>query len=305
MNRTRRLKVLPVSFLLVFVLALAGISALAQDEAGNQAKKLYNDGIKAMQEGKPDLAIIAYKGALTNDPDYVDAYLNLGAIYFEQKSYDEALEMFRTAVDKDDQNVDAWANIGRVESVLKRTVEAQSAFESALAIEPNNGQILKELGKVLYTRSQFADAVERLTKCHEAGAGDHVSHYMLGKAYQKQDQIDNAIAALKQSIEVKSDYYNSHSTLGSIYLSQEKFRSAATEFRAALKAAPKRGYRAAYNYAVAMEQANQDDIDANVANWNAYIKIAKNIPKAKDGVEIARQHVKELEERKAHLANEL
>jgi len=304
MNRTSRLKILPVSLLLV-VLTLGGISALAQDDNGNQAKKLYNDGIKAMQDGKPDLAIIAYKGALTNDPDYVDAYLNLGAIYFEQKSYDDALEMFRTAVDKDDQNVDAWANIGRVESVLKRTVEAQSAFESALKIDPNNGQLLKELGKVLYSRSQFADAVDRLTKSHEAGAGDHVSYYMLGKAYQKQDQIDNAIAALKKSIEIKTEYYNSHSTLGSIYLSQEKYRSAATEFKAALKAAPKRGYRAAYNYAVAIESADQDNIDANIANWKAYVKIAKNIPKAKDAVEIARQHIKELEDRKAALASEL
>ncbi|MCP4684308.1 MAG: tetratricopeptide repeat protein [bacterium] len=306
MIRTSRLKLLPVSLLMALVLMLGGISALAQDEdQANQAKKLYNDGIKAAQEGQPDLAIVAYEGAIGLDPEFIDAYLNLGAIYFEQKKYDEALEMFRTAVDKDDQNVDAWANIGRVESVLKRTVEAQSAYESALAIEPANGQLLKELGKVLYSRSQFPDAVDKFTKCHEAGDGDHVSYYMLAKAYQKQSKLADAIAALKKSIEIKSKYYNSHSSLGSIYLSQEKYRSAAAEFKAALAAAPKRGYRAAYNYAIAMETADQDNIDANVANWNAYIKIAKNIPKDKDNVEIARKHVDELKERKAALANEL
>lgn len=305
MNRVSRLKLLPGLAVLVLIFLLSGMSVMAQEDKANQAKKLYNDGIKAMQDGKPDVAIIAYKAAITNDPDFVDPYLNLGAIYFEQKKYDDALEMFRTATSKDSKNIDAWANIGRVESVLRRSVEAQTAYETALSIDPNNGQILKELGKVLYTRGQYPEAVEQLKKCHESGAGDNVSYYMLGKAYEKQDQVDNAIAALKKSIELKSDYYGSHSALGSIYLAQEKYLPAAKEFKAALRAAPKRGYLAAYNYAVAMEQANQDDIDANITNWEAYIKIAKNIPKAKDGLQIARSHVKELQDRKAALANEL
>ena len=98
-------------------------------------------------------------------------------------------------------------------------------------------------------------------------------------------------------MEKKSDYYNSHFALGQIFLGQEKYSTAAGSFKAAMRADSKK-YRAAYNYAVAVESENQDAIDTNIENWNAFIKLAKNNPKAKNDVAVAEQHVKDLQERK-------
>ena len=63
-------------------------------------------------------------------------------------------------------------------------------------------------------------------------------------------------------------------------------------------------YQAAQNYAVAMESADSDAIDANIGHWNAFIKLAKKNPRAKNDVAIAEQHVKDLQVRKEALKNQ-
>ena len=149
-----------------------------------------------------------------------------------------------------------------------------------------------------YKRSSYKEAVETFEKAHEAGSGDHLSYLYLGKSYQKQDKLPDAIAALQKSIELKPENYSAHFALGSIYRAQEKYLRAAGEFKAALKASPKRGYRASFNYAVAMEEENPDATDQNIANWEAFVKLAKTNPRAKNDVAIARQHIKDLKEHK-------
>ena len=108
---------------------------------------------------------------------------------------------------------------------------------------------------------------------------------------------------MQKALEIKSDYYNAHFALGQIYLGQEKYSRAASSFKAALNADPRK-YRASYNYAVAAESQDQDNIDANIANWNAFIKLAKNNPKANNDVAIAQQHVKDLQARKEKMSFE-
>ncbi len=71
----------------------------------------------------------------------------------------------------------------------------------------------------------------------------------------------------------------------------------------AMSAEPSK-YQASQNYAVAMESADPDAIDANIANWNTFIKLARNNPKAKDQVAEAEQHIKDLQARKEALKSQ-
>ena len=103
------------------------------------------------------------------------------------------------------------------------------------------------------------------------------TYYMLGKSYEKTSKPTDAITAYQKSNSIK-DNYRANYGLGIIYLNQENFNEAAKAFKAALKAEPK-GYLAAYNYAIAVESQNKDAIDQNIANWQEFIRLAKNNPK--------------------------
>ena len=296
MTPTKR--VIPPAFILVAVAAFL-IVAIPSSGVGadtEKAKEHYNEGIKAKQDGKIDEAIQAYKAAIAADAEYIDAYINLGAIYFETKDYEKALEMFKTAAEKDEKNVTAFSNLGRVQYSLQRWVEAETAFKTAISLDNKNADNYKELGKVYYKKRDFPKLLKAITKCHELGGGDDNTFYMLGKGYQNQEKIKEGIGAFKKSLELK-DSYKAHSALGGIYLGQEKFLSAASEYKAALKANPK-GHRAAYNYAIAIQSQNPEDYDANIKAWQDYVKLAKNNPRAKREVAEAQKVIKNLKEAK-------
>ncbi|MEW5994750.1 MAG: tetratricopeptide repeat protein, partial [Candidatus Zixiibacteriota bacterium] len=74
----------------VMLPVLCATPGAVQASDTEKAKEHYNMGVTAMQEGNTDEAIMAYRAAIAADPDYVDAYINLGAIHFEQGDYDEA-----------------------------------------------------------------------------------------------------------------------------------------------------------------------------------------------------------------------
>jgi tetratricopeptide (TPR) repeat protein len=285
--------------IIIFTAVFTFLWAVIPSPAGadtQKAKENFNAGVKAMEAGKVDEAILAYKAAISEDPEFVDSYLNLGAIYFEQKDYEKAREMFQTATEKDKTNAIAFANLGRVEYVLKKYVEAEAAFQTAISLDKNNPELYKELGKVYYKKRDYPKVVETISKCHELGGGDYNTYYMLGKGFQKQDKTQKAIEAFKKSIELK-DNYRARSALGRIYLAQEKFKQAARQFQAALKVEPK-GWRAAYNYAVAVQSSDPENYDANIKAWQRFVKLAKNIPKAKNQVAEAKRVIKDLQEAK-------
>ena len=260
-----------------------------------KAKENYNKGIEYKQAGKMDAAILAFKTAASEDAEYIDAYIQLGAIYFGQKDYQRALEYFNVATTRAPQNAEAFANLGRVQMKLKKYEKAQAAFQTATSLAPDDAALQNELCKAYYYASDYQKAIDIATNLHEAGGGDHISWFMVGKGYQKIDQPTKAIPALKKSIEFKSDYYNAHSALGSIYLSQGKYQSAASTYKAALKAKPT-AYLASYNYAVSVESADSEDYAANIKVWESFIKMAKKNPKAKSKVAEAQQHVTELKD---------
>ncbi len=286
----------PIVLFVTFLTAVLAVSLvvpttlLADTE---KAKEHFNAALQAEQGGNQAAAITSYEAALGEDASFVDAYINLGAIYFQQKQYDKALQNFKVATEKDKKNADAFANLGRVQYALKKYAEAEIAFNSAIALKDSDPGYYKDLGKVYYRKKNNEEVVATFTKCHQLGGGDYLTFYMLGKAYENTGNTDQALAALKKSAELNDKYDNAHSAMGAIYLSQEKYRSAAGAFKSAMQADPA-NYRAAFNYAVAVESSDPESYDTNIANWETFIRVGSKNPKAKSDVAVAKEHVKEL-----------
>lgn len=284
----------PLILILSVLLLVIFSFSLSMAQAEEEAKEFFNEGLRMQQDGKLEGALLAYGKCISRDASYIDAYINKGTVHFKLKQFDEALKSFKTATEKDNSNVNAFANLGRVQYTLKKYAEAEVSFNKAIEISPDK-DLYKELGKVYYKKKDHKQVIATFDKCHEVGGGDYLTYYMKGKAHNSLGEKGKAITALNKSVEFKASNYNALSTLGQVYLSQEKFKSASTAFKRAMKASPKK-YRAAYNYAVAVESQNPENYDTNIKNWEHFISIAKNNAKAKRDVSVAREHVKDLKE---------
>ncbi|MFV3038108.1 tetratricopeptide repeat protein, partial [Klebsiella pneumoniae] len=65
-----------------------------KDEHSEEALKHYNRGVDLHGSGFLNQAIAEYKLAIESDPNFEEAYSNLGGVYAAQKSYNKAIEMF-------------------------------------------------------------------------------------------------------------------------------------------------------------------------------------------------------------------
>lgn len=274
---------------------LASVGFAAGDK--EKAKEHFNAGLTSAQAGKIEEAIMGYEAAIAEDPTFIDAYINLGAIHFEKNNYQKALEMYRTVTEKDPKNVLALSNLANVEYELKKYVEAEGHLNAAIALAPKDASLYKDLGKILFAKRDYEETVKALGKCHENGGGNHLTQYMMGKAYQKLDKPSDAIACFDKSVQLEKKNYNSYFALGQVYLSQGKYMNAANYFDRALKSSPTK-HLAAYNYAVAVESQDPEDYAKNIEAWEKFLRLAKNNPKARASNEIAEaeNHVKQLKE---------
>jgi tetratricopeptide (TPR) repeat protein len=286
-------------------LAVMFASALLATET-EKAKEFFNKGVTAQKEGKTQLAIENYKGTIAMDPSYYDAYINLGAMYFSQKQYDDALATLKKGTEKNPKGIDAFVNLAKVQTQLQKYVEAETSLKAAMALDPKRIDLYQELAKVYYTRGNYPEAINAVEQAHKAGVQDGNTWFILGKGYQKTDRANDAITALNKSLELDGKGATASQAwfaIGDINLNRQKYPEAAAAFKSALRLNSKL-VRASYNFAVAMESFAPDSMSQNIANWEQYVRQAKGNPKEKNNVDIASGHIKELREKKAKMAGQ-
>lgn len=296
-NRTMKLQ---SRVLLLFTFVLFAVSTVGFAADPEKAKEAYNKGVTSKQEGKLDEAGLYFAQATSLDPDYFDAYLNLGSVLFEQKKFDEAKTAFKSATEKNSKSEEAFSNLGKVYAKLKQYTDAEGAFKSAIALNDKSPELHRELSKIYLENNNTDQLMQSVQKCHELGGGDEVTWYMLGKGHDSKKQTADALTAYQKSADIKKNY-NAYNGIGKIHLEKKAYKEAAGAFKAALDADGKK-WRAAYNYANAMENSDPAAIDENIKNWDNFVRIAKGDPKAANDVATAKAHIEDLKKSKAATA---
>lgn len=135
-------------------------NAIQIDSSVNEAwyakGKFYHDlGDNALQQNQTakadqqyEQAKKIYKHLIVKDPQYQDAYFNLGTIYYNQDSLDMALRMFNLAIQMAPTYAEAYYGRGLVHEVNGETDEAASDFRQALNLQPDYEKAQKELDKI-------------------------------------------------------------------------------------------------------------------------------------------------------------
>lgn len=295
--------------LLMLTLAPLTVAVFAQDAEPElppeeQAKKHFNRALELTGEAASDKLkatemLAEYDLCLKLDPNFVDAYTNLGAYHFTKKNYAQAEKNFKKALELDATDTTVYDNLGKTYTALHKYPEAQQAFESGVSADAAYAGGQKELGKLLYKQKKYKEAIAWLDKYNIQVTDDYYSHYLAGKAHKNLKDNTTALKEFRKTLKLKKNYANAHNGMGQIYLAQEKFGKAIAAYRQSVKYNPK-GYRAFYNLAIAIQSSDPDDLEGSIAAWKRALKVAKKIPKAKDIAKTAASQIKELEKQKTN-----
>src|SRR3989344_1309055 len=149
-----------VFIVVLFLLAISTYSrniiwkneiALWKDVARKCIKKgrcLYNIGHAYHKEGHIDEAIKAYLAALRLNPNYADAYNNLGAAYADHGQWDMAIKALKFKLDY----AEAHNSLGNIYYAQGMVDDAINEYLAALKLKPDYTEARHNLNSVYKTK---------------------------------------------------------------------------------------------------------------------------------------------------------
>jgi len=170
------------------------------------AEAYYLKGFSFLENGDTSKAISSYRTAVEQDPDYFEAYLELGLIYSE-KNDPLAIEYFNNALEVNPNERRVLYSKGMYEQEHDLLNEAMQTYTVAIKTHPNFREAHYNMGYVhlfylqLYRQSQqyFTDAIAVDPRYKEA-------YYNRGYAFEMLGDINNAAKDYRKALEIDPSY---------------------------------------------------------------------------------------------------
>lgn len=125
----------------------------------------------SMRESRIDSALTCIRKALSIQPDYVPALLDMGTISFNNQQYKSALTYLEKACEVEPTNLLAHMGAAEVYKKMAETANTPKNLEKAIShflraetINPDNPEILLNLGFLYYRLQRCSDALPYLEK---------------------------------------------------------------------------------------------------------------------------------------------
>lgn len=172
------------------------------------------------EAGAYTLAISAYLSALALRPDSPVLLYNLGNGYLYAGELELAVSTYQRAVELNPKMASAWANMGTVLLELERVDAAVAACETALAIAPTTRQIQTTLTAARGIQSgQWTMQAYRL--------------WQRGLAAANGGETQTAIELWEQAVALSPKYAQAHESLAWTYFTLQRFDDAIEACQAA------------------------------------------------------------------------
>lgn len=98
----------------------------------------YNEGNKALKEGKWDEAVSNYKMALHHNPNSLETYINLSTTYLKMKQYDEAYHTLKSVEEKSPSSPLIQYNLACYFSLTSQADSGLEALQKAVELGYKN-----------------------------------------------------------------------------------------------------------------------------------------------------------------------
>ncbi|KAA5547714.1 tetratricopeptide repeat protein [Adhaeribacter rhizoryzae] len=168
---------------------------LALNEEPDNEYGLFYKGIARAALGDTASALVLYRRAIRNAPDFVHPYLHVSSIYNAQKNYPEAEVHLKKGKALEPTNAFLWYQQGLRYKGLKRQDSAYFSFTQAHKLDADSYLANYQLALIDYKKGNFASVVTHLEKIATRLNNLDQAQEMLAESYEKTGRYQDALAA--------------------------------------------------------------------------------------------------------------
>ncbi len=200
----------------------------------DEARALYQRGLKEKAEGRLDDAIAYIDAALAANPDFPEALCSGGYILQTNGLHDGALAFYSRAIELDPDYFDALFNRGCLQFALNRLDLAVADFSRVAELQPNDAGARSNLGAALYQSGRLAESVDALRAALVLDPALVEAELNLGSALRRLGRDDEAHDAFMRAALLKPDCAEAYCGLGVVARAKGDFKQAMDYYDCAL-----------------------------------------------------------------------
>ena len=154
-----------------------------------------------------------YQRAVALDPDFTDAWLNLGLALLSLGRADEAMVCQREALRLDPESADAQNNLGMVHYTQGHIAEAENCFRAALRLRPNHANATLNLGSARQILNHVEDAEALFCRALTLGTNPAHAKSNLALALMEQARPEEAELLCREALALRPGYPEARANL--------------------------------------------------------------------------------------------
>ena len=149
-----------------------------------------------------DAAIENYKSAIDLNPNYADAFNNMGIAQQENNDLDGAISSYNKAIEIKPNFAEAFNNLGNLYRIIGNYDEAHRCGQKAIHLKPDYPEAYNNLGNTFFDLSKNDDAVSAYKKALQLNPAYPEAYINLGNVSQKLTDFDEAISLYRKAIAI-------------------------------------------------------------------------------------------------------
>ena len=146
------------------------------------------------------------------DPEDLETKGTLGALYFKNQDYDNAILYLEEVVNNADPTSTAYSqavfNLALAYDITDQSDKALETYESALVANPDDKDLLYNMGRLYILQQDYENAAIYFKKVLEQDPEDFEANVNVGSSYNLMEQFEEAIPYLEKPVELNPNNAN-------------------------------------------------------------------------------------------------
>ena len=230
-------------------------------------KEAYLKYANVYQGVQPALSIEMLQKVITNYPDYLPAYNQLGNIYSLQGTYSKAVAAYKTYMTGGLYSIDNLIHYASALFFNKQYAEASQVINDGQAIDPNNFLLKRLCIYNNYETKAYEKGLEEISTFFNDPDAKYIwqDYLYYGRLLNKAKQYDKAAKALLKAIKENPAHTEVYKDLAEVYSNSEKDSEAINAYTQYIESLGKESEAADY-YQLGKyyySAATKDSLEAN------------------------------------------